>query len=135
MLDPAQWPPNLGSERDWGFQAEPNPHLNGRALSMSMGKVLGGGSSVNVMVWARGHRSDWDFFAAETGDQAWGYDAVLDIYRAIENWQGRPIRATAAPEAPSGCSPRADPSPLAQAMLGAAQELGIPDLRPVRTAR
>ena len=50
VLDPAQWPANLGSERDWGFQAQPNPHLNGRALSMSMGKGLGGGSSINVMV-------------------------------------------------------------------------------------
>ena len=65
VMDPALWPINLGSERDWGFQAEPNPHLDGRALSMSMGKGLGGGSSINVMVWARGHRSDWDHFAAE----------------------------------------------------------------------
>src|SRR3712207_8138858 len=53
VLDPSQWPLNLGSERDWGFQAEPNRHLDGRALSMSMGKGLGGGSSINVMVWAR----------------------------------------------------------------------------------
>ena len=39
---------------------------------MSMGKVLGGGSSINVTVWARGHRSDWDFIAAETADPSWG---------------------------------------------------------------
>ena len=64
-----------------GLPAEPNPHLNGRAIPMSMGKVLGGGSSINVMVWARGHRSDWDFFAEETGDQAWGYDTASKIYR------------------------------------------------------
>lgn len=100
VLDPAQWPANLGSERDWGFQAQPNPHLNGRALPMSMGKGLGGGSSINVMVWARGHRSDWDHFAAEADDPAWGYDAVLDIYRRIENWQGVPdpdYRGTSGP--------------------------------------
>jgi choline dehydrogenase len=54
------WPTNLGSERDWGFQALPAPAVNGRSLPLSMGKVLGGGSSVNVMLWARGHRSDWD---------------------------------------------------------------------------
>ena len=63
VMDPAAWPANLGSATDWGFVAEPNPDLNGRAIPMSMGKVLGGGSSINVMVWARGHRSDWDFFA------------------------------------------------------------------------
>src|ERR1700730_8401992 len=49
-----QWPLNLGSERDWNFTAQPNPHLNGRAIPYDMGKVLGGGSSINVMIWARG---------------------------------------------------------------------------------
>ncbi|MDT5200010.1 MAG: choline dehydrogenase, partial [Mycobacterium sp.] len=56
-----QWPANLGSERDWNFAAQPNPHLNGRSIPYSMGKVLGGGSSINVMAWARGHKNDWDF--------------------------------------------------------------------------
>ena len=49
----------------WGFRAEPNPELNGRSLSMSMGKVLGGGSSINAQLWARGHKTDWDLFASE----------------------------------------------------------------------
>ncbi|MGF7155409.1 GMC family oxidoreductase N-terminal domain-containing protein [Novosphingobium gossypii] len=106
VLDPALWPTNLGSERDWGFQAEPNPHLDGRALSMAMGKGLGGGSSVNVMAWARGHRSDWDHFAAVSGDLGWGYDAVLDIFRRIENWQARPIRSIGAPQGRSGSRQR-----------------------------
>jgi choline dehydrogenase len=126
ILDPAQWPANLGSERDWSFQAKPNPHLNDRALSMSMGKVLGGGSAINVMVWARGHRSDWDFFASEAGDAAWGYDNVLDIYRGIENWQGKPDPQYRGQGGPVWVQPAVDPSPLADAMLGAAGELGIP---------
>src|SRR6201993_1405189 len=74
-----QWPLNLGSERDWNFTAEPNPHLNGRAIPYDMGKVLGGGSSINVMIWARGHKSDWEFFASEAGDKAWSYQSVLNI--------------------------------------------------------
>ncbi len=54
---PALWPTNLGTERDWQFRAAPNPALNGRAIPYSAGRVLGGGSSVNVMVWSRGgHR-------------------------------------------------------------------------------
>ena len=126
VLDPAQWPLNLGSERDWGFQAQPNHHLNGRALSMSMGKGLGGGSSVNVMVWARGHRSDWDFFASEAGDPAWGYDNVLGIYRSIENWQGVPDPRFRGTSGPVWVQPAADPNPIAHAVLDAAQELGIP---------
>ncbi|UYY58418.1 GMC family oxidoreductase [Sphingomonas sp. S2-65] len=126
VLDPAQWPTNLGSERDWGFQAEPNPHLNGRALPMSMGKVLGGGSSVNVMVWARGHRSDWDYFAAEAGDDAWGYRNVLDLYRRIENWQGAPDPEYRGTSGPVWVQPAVDPSPIARTMLDAAREIGIP---------
>lgn len=126
VLDPAQWPLNLGSERDWGFVATPNPHLGGRALPMSMGKGLGGGSSINVMVWARGHRSDWDFFASESGDPAWGYDAVLNIYRDIENWQGAPDPAYRGSSGPVWVQPSRDPGPIALAMLEAAEEIGIP---------
>jgi choline dehydrogenase len=58
VMDASKWPTNLGSERDWGFKAQPHPALLGRALSMSMGKVLGGGSSINVMYWVRGHKND-----------------------------------------------------------------------------
>src|SRR5262244_175612 len=49
VVEPAKWPMNLGSVRDWNFKAQPNPHLNSRAIPMNMGKVLGGGSSINVM--------------------------------------------------------------------------------------
>ncbi|WP_236034093.1 GMC family oxidoreductase [Belnapia mucosa] len=126
VLDPALWPTNLGSERDWGFQAEPNPHLNGRQLPLSMGKGLGGGSSINVAVWARGHRSDWDFFAAESGDPGWGYENVLDTYRRIEDWQGAPDPQYRGTGGPVWVQPAADPSPIATAMLEAAGEIGIP---------
>ncbi|MFC3228080.1 GMC family oxidoreductase [Marinibaculum pumilum] len=126
VLDPALWPTNLGGDRDWGFQALPNPHIDGREIPMSMGKGLGGGSSINVMVWARGHRSDWDFFAAESGDPEWGYANVLDIYRRIEDWQGAPDPAFRGTGGPVWVQPAADPSPLALALLDAARDYGIP---------
>src|SRR5499427_3313557 len=103
VTDARQWVTNIGSERYWEFNAEPNPHLNGRAIPMGMGKVLGGGSSISAMIWARGHKSDWDYFASETGDSAWGYESVLDIYRRIEDWQGAPdpgYRGTGGPVCP-----------------------------------
>jgi choline dehydrogenase len=81
---------NLGSERDWNFAAQPNPHVNGRSIPLNMGKVLGGGSSINVMAWSRGHKNDWDFFASEAGDTAWNYESVLNIYLRIEDWHGAP---------------------------------------------
>ncbi|WP_448045042.1 GMC family oxidoreductase [Bradyrhizobium liaoningense] len=122
----AAWPRNLGSERDWCFEALPNPHLNERAIPMSMGKVLGGGSSINVMLWARGHKSDWDYFAAEAGDPAWSYDSVLAIYREIENWQGTPDPARRGQEGFLYIAPPTEPNPVATAMLDAATELGVP---------
>jgi len=85
-----QWPLNLGSEREWNFTAQPNPHLNGRAIPFGMGKVLGGGSSINVMIWSRGTRMIGIFFASEAGDNAWSYKSVLNIYRRIEDWHGAP---------------------------------------------
>src|SRR3977135_2244536 len=94
VMNPAQWAMNLGSERDWAFVALPNSHLNGRSIPLSMGKVLGGGSSINVMLWARGHENDWEHFAEVSGDPGWGYQSVLGIYRRVENWQGAndPVR-------------------------------------------
>jgi len=125
VSDPAQWPANLGSPTDWSFMAEPNPHLRGRAIPMSMGKVLGGGSSINVMVWARGHRSDWDFFAEQAGDDSWSYDAVSEIFREIENWQGQPDPQHRGTGGPVFVQSSPDPGPAAVAMLDAASEIGI----------
>jgi choline dehydrogenase len=85
IREAASWPMNLAGEHDWNFNAEPNPSINGRPLPLSMGKVLGGGSSINLMIWARGHKNDWDFFAEEAGDPAWNYESVLRIYRRIED--------------------------------------------------
>ncbi len=119
VLNPSLWPTNLGGRRDWGFQAEPNPHLGGRALPMSMGKGLGGGSSINVMVWARGHRANWDYFAEQSGDAGWSYEAVLGIYRRIENWQGAPDPHYRGSSGPVWVQPAQNPSPIADALLSA----------------
>jgi choline dehydrogenase len=70
VTEAARWFENLGSERDWNFVDQPNPHLKGRSMPLGMGKVLGGRSTINVMGWARGYKNDWDFFASESGDTA-----------------------------------------------------------------
>src|SRR6202022_1949550 len=121
-----QWPANLGSERDWNFAAQPNPHLNGRAIPYSMGKVLGGGSSVNVMAWARGHKNDWDFFASESGDTEWNYESVLNIYRRMEDWQGAPDPTRRGTGGLVFVQSAPDPNPIAPAMVEAARSIGMP---------
>ena len=126
VMDPGQWFQNLGSERDWSFVGEPNPHLNGRSIFSNMGKVLGGGCSINTMVWARGHRDDWDFFASESGDMAWNYQAVLNLYRRIEDWHGEPDPKYRGTGGPVFIQPAPDPNPIAPAMVEGARSVGLP---------
>jgi len=126
VTEAGQWPLNLGSERDWAFVAQPNPHLNGRSIPLNMGKVLGGGSSINVMVWARGHKNDWDFFAAEARDPAWSHESVLNIYRRIEDWHGAPDPKYRGTGGPVFVQPAPDPNPVAPTMLEGARSVGIP---------
>jgi len=71
-----------------------------------LGKVLGGGSGINGLDWARGHKNDWDFFASESGDTAWNYESVLKIYRRIEDWQGAPDPTRRGTGGLFLCSPR-----------------------------
>ena len=126
VMEANQWHLNLGSERDWGFVGNPNPHLKGRSFPLNMGKVLGGGSSINVMAWARGHRNDWDFFAAQAHDPAWSYESVLKIYRAIEDWHGAPDPKYRGTGGPVFVQPAPDPNPIAPAMVEGARSFGIP---------
>jgi choline dehydrogenase len=126
VMEAGQWPLNLGSDRDWAFIGQPNPHLNGRSIPLNMDKVLGGGSSINVMCWARGHKNDWDVFAAEARDASWGYESVLTIYRRIEDWHGAPDPKYRGTGGPVYVQPAPDPNPVVPAMVEAARSVGIP---------
>jgi choline dehydrogenase len=126
VTEAARWLENLGTERDWNFVAQPNPHLKGRSIPLNMGKVLGGGSSINAMAWARGHKNDWDFFASESGDTAWNYESVLEIYRRIEDWQGAPDPTRRGTGGLVFVQSAPDPNPIAPAMVEGARSIGMP---------
>jgi choline dehydrogenase len=126
VMEAGQWPANLGSNRDWAFEAQPNPHLNGRSIPMNMGKVLGGGSSINLMAWSRGHKNDWDYFASKAGDSAWSYESVLNIYRRIEDWHGAPDPNYRGTGGPVFVQPAPDPSSVALALFEGTRSIGIP---------
>ena len=72
---------------DWGFQSEPEPHLGGRVLATPRGKVIGGSSSINGMVYVRGHARDFDHWSDE-GAAGWAYADVLPYYKRMENSHG-----------------------------------------------
>ena len=68
---------------DWGYWSEPEPHLGGRKLACPRGKVIGGSSSINGMVYVRGHAKDFDTWA-EMGASGWSYSDILPYYRRLE---------------------------------------------------
>ncbi|HEY5204052.1 MAG TPA: choline dehydrogenase [Roseiarcus sp.] len=72
---------------NWGYKTEPEPHLGGRRIVCPRGKVLGGSSSINGMVYARGHPLDFERWE-EQGARGWGYGNVLPYFRRAERFQG-----------------------------------------------
>ncbi|MGA0540058.1 choline dehydrogenase [Neotabrizicola sp. VNH66] len=80
------YPMNMGIY-DWGFQSEPEPGLGNRRLATPRGKVVGGSSSINGMVYVRGHARDYDTWA-EMGAQGWSYADVLPYFKRMEHSHG-----------------------------------------------
>ncbi|MDX8347608.1 choline dehydrogenase [Cognatiyoonia sp. IB215446] len=70
---------------DWGMKSEPEPHLGGRQLVTPRGKVIGGSSSINGMIYVRGHARDYDHWA-ESGAAGWSYADVLPYFKRMEHW-------------------------------------------------
>lgn len=77
----------IGNTRtDWCYQTEPDPGLNGRTIGYARGKVLGGCSSINAMIYMRGQKSDYDHWA-DLGNRGWSWDEVLPIFKKSEDYQ------------------------------------------------
>ncbi len=107
---------------DWGYQSEPEPHLDGRRLACPRGKVVGGSSSINGMVYVRGHAQDFNHWA-ESGATGWGYADVLPYYRRMETWHGGKSdwRGT---DGPLHVSRGTRENPLFHAFVAAGKEAG-----------
>ncbi|NGO55601.1 GMC family oxidoreductase [Allomesorhizobium camelthorni] len=110
---------------NWNYKTEPDPGLAGNADHWPRGKIIGGSSSINAMVWIRGQREDYDAWAA-AGNPGWGYDDLLPLFKAIEHneagadeWRGvgGPLHVT-------DCSRSVHP--LTARYLQAAQQAGLP---------
>lgn len=81
------YPMNM-SRYDWGYWSEPEPHMGGRRLAAPRGKVVGGSSSINGMVYVRGHACDYDHWA-ESGATGWSYANMLPYFKRMETWDAR----------------------------------------------
>ncbi|MCI2394166.1 choline dehydrogenase [Aliiroseovarius sediminis] len=121
------YPMNM-PQYDWGFKTEPEPHLGGRRLVTPRGKVIGGSSSINGMVYVRGHARDFDHWA-EMGADGWAFADVLPYFKRMEHWHDgghggdRDWRGTDGPLHVTR-GPRANP--LFHAFVEAGKEAGYP---------
>jgi len=113
-----------GTPEDWGFRTLPQAHADGRSLYWPRGRVLGGSTSINGMVWMRGCAADYDHWAY-LGNAGWSYADVLPLLRRIEDFDGGPSELRGA-GGPIGVISRYEPHPIARTFLDAAAELGFP---------
>jgi choline dehydrogenase len=109
---------------NWGFETEPEPHLDGRKLATPRGKVIGGSSSINGMVYVRGHAKDFDTWE-EMGAKGWGHRHVLPYFKRLENSHGgeEGWRGT---DGPMHVKRGQRLNPLYQAFVEAGAEAGYP---------
>jgi choline dehydrogenase len=110
---------------DWGLRTEPEPHLGGRVLATPRGKVLGGSSSINGMVYVRGHARDFDHWA-EQGANGWSYADVLPYFKRMENWHGGDDPAWRGHDGPLHITRGPRDNPLFGAFIEAGRQAGYP---------
>ena len=109
---------------NWMFQTEPEPGLNGRSVFQPRGKVLGGSSSINGLLYVRGQHEDYDRWR-QRGNVGWGYDDVLPYFKRAENQQ-RGANDYHGADGPLPVSDWRHHDPLSEAFVKAAAEVGIP---------
>ncbi len=121
------YPMNM-ARYDWGFRSEPEPHLGGRRMAVPRGKVIGGSSSINGMVYVRGHARDYDHWAA-SGAAGWAFADVLPYFKRMECWDDAGHGGDPAWRGQSGplhVTRGARRNPLVRAFVEAGREAGYP---------
>ncbi len=119
----------LGRKFDWGYRTAPNGDPDGQSRLWPQGRVIGGSSSINAMIWMRGHRRGYDGWA-DGGLEGWGWDDVLPVFRSLEDHVLGESELHGA-HGPVRVEHLRDPHPLSKAFLRATEEAGLrpnPDL-------
>ena len=107
----------------WGYHAEPDPGTAGRAILYPRGRVLGGSSSINGLIYVRGQPEDFDHWA-QLGNRGWGWDDILPYFKKAENWEGE-ANEWRGKGGPLFTSRMTDIPPLCRAAIEAGQEIGL----------
>src|SRR5436305_3426505 len=106
----------------WKFRSEPDPGTNGRAINYTRGRVIGGSSSINGLIYIRGQPEDYDHWA-QLGNRGWSWDDCLPYFRKAERWEGEAGEA-GGKEGPLFTS-KTDRPPICATVLEAGKQLGL----------
>ncbi len=120
---PAAFSKLFRSDVDWNYATEPQEHLNGRSLYWPRGKMLGGSSSMNAMIYMRGARADYDAWR-DLGNAGWGFDDVLPLFKAAEN-EERGASADHGVGGPLNVADLRTVNPLTEVFLKACEAAGM----------
>lgn len=121
---PAAFPHLFKSPLDWAYETEPQPHCHDRREYMPRGKMLGGSSSINAMIYQRGHRSNYDAWAA-LGNDGWGWNDLLPYFKRLEHYE-RGASDHHGTGGPINVADLRDPNPLSRAFVASCEEQGYP---------
>lgn len=121
---PAAFYKTYGTQFDWGYESIPQRHLNRRKVIQPRGKVLGGSSAINAMIYIRGHRYDYDSWA-EAGNRGWSYEDLLPYFKRFEH-QTRGADAYHGVKGELTVSDRLYTNVLSDSFVSAGRELGYP---------
>ncbi|MEV0318468.1 GMC family oxidoreductase [Streptomyces sp. NPDC050658] len=125
---PAAFPKLFKTPYDWNYSTTKQSALDGRELFWPRGHTLGGSSSMNAMMWVRGHRDDYDAWGAAAGEE-WSYAQFERYFRRAERWAG-PAGASSVhgTDGPLWISPLRQPNPTTAAFLDACRDAGLTEL-------
>src|SRR6476660_5319337 len=126
ILEPSIWFYNVAGPLDYHLPIVPSPRLNNRNFNMALGHVLGGGSSINAMVWIRGTQADYEGWA-ENGAKGWAFADVLPVFKSQEDWEGG-ANTWRGVGGPIHIRRPKDPHPTAPAFIDAARQMDMPIL-------
>jgi len=125
LQSPVLWPTNFGTDVDWAYRTTAQAGAGGRVIDWPRGKILGGSSSINALIWVWGHPADFDQWAY-AGNSGWDYAHLKKVFQSVENCNQSVFNGDRGANGPMHVEPLSQRHPLASGFLAACEQYGHP---------
>ena len=123
LQSPVLWPSTFGTDVDWAYRTTPQTRADQRIINWPRGKILGGSSSINAMIWVWGHAADFDQWAY-AGSRGWDYARLRPVFQSVETCARNTSSGNRGVNGPMHVEPLAEPNPLTAGFFQACEEMG-----------